>query len=38
MKWFNFIKEAIDVSLQELSQAAKDRTLWTSFIHRVASN
>lgn len=30
------IKEATGVSLQELSMAAKDKTLWISRIHRAA--
>ena len=34
-RWADFIKEAISKSLQELSRAAEDRTLWTSPSHRV---
>ena len=30
------IKEATSMSLQGLSRAVEDRTLWTPFIHRVA--
>ena len=29
-RWIDFIKEALGMSLQELSRAAEDRTLWTS--------
>lgn len=36
LRWFDCIKEAIGLSLQELSRAVEDRTLWTSLIHRVA--
>lgn len=32
------IKEATGISLQKLSKAAEDRTLWTSLIHRVAKH
>ena len=35
MRWIDPIKEAIGLSLQELSRAVEDRTLWTSLIHRV---
>ena len=36
MRWIDSIEEAIGMSLQELSRAVEDRTLWTSLIHRVA--
>ena len=32
------VKEAIDLSLQKLSRALEDRTLWTSLIHRVTGS
>lgn len=35
MRWIDYIKEAIGVSLQQLSRAVEDRTLWTPFIHSV---
>lgn len=35
IKWIDSIKEPRDMSLQTLSRAVEDRTLWTSFIHRV---
>lgn len=35
MKWIEDVREAIGVSLQELSRALEDRTLWTSLIHRI---
>lgn len=35
MKWTRSIKEAIGTSVQELSKAVEDRTLWTPLIHRV---
>lgn len=36
IRWTDSIREATDVSLQELSSAVEDGTLWTSLIHRVA--
>ena len=36
MRWIDSIQEAIGMSLQELSRAAEDRTLWTSLSHRIA--
>ena len=35
MRWIDSIKEAIGVSLQDLSRAVEDRTWWTSLIHSV---
>ena len=35
MRWIESIKEATGVSLQRLSRAVEDGTLWTSLIHRV---
>lgn len=35
-RWTGSMKETIGVSLQEVSGAAEDRTLWLSLIHRVA--
>lgn len=35
LRWIDSMKEAIGVNLQELSRAAKDRTLWALFSHRV---
>ena len=35
MSWIDSIKEAIGVSVQELSRAAANRILWASFIHGV---
>ena len=32
MRWMDSRKESIGMSLQELSRAVKDRTLWTSAI------
>lgn len=32
MRWIDAMKKTISMSLQELSRAIKDRTLWTSFI------
>lgn len=29
MRWIGFIKEAMGMSLQELSKAVEDGTLWT---------
>lgn len=34
MRLIDSLKEAMGMSLQELSRAIADRTLWTSFIHR----
>lgn len=36
MRWIESIHEVIRVSLQELSRAVEDRTLWISLIHRVS--
>lgn len=36
MTWTNSIKEAIGISVQELSRATEHRTLQKSFIHKVA--
>ena len=38
MRWIDSIKEAIGMSLQELSRAAEDRASWTSLIHRVTKS
>lgn len=35
VRWTDSIKEATGMSLQELSRAVGDRTLWPSLIHRV---
>lgn len=34
MKLVDFLKEAIGMSLQEMSRAVEDRTLWTSHIQK----
>lgn len=34
MRWID-MKEAINMSLQELNRAVEDKALWTSFIHRI---
>ena len=36
MRGTDSIREAIGLSLQELSRAAEDRTAWMSVFHRVA--
>ena len=36
MRWIDSIKEAIGMSLQKLSRAAEDRTLWTSLTSSIA--
>ena len=38
VRWADSIEETISMSLQELSGAAEDETLWTSLIHRVAGS
>ena len=38
VKWIDSIKEAIGMSQQELSWPAKDRTWWTSLVHRVTGS
>ena len=35
-RWIDSLKEAVGMSLQKLSRAAGDRTLWTALIHQVA--
>ena len=35
MRWIESMKEAIGMSIQELSGAVEDRTLWTSLMNRV---
>lgn len=35
MRWIGFMKQAIGMSLQELTRAVEDKTLWISLIHRV---
>ena len=36
--WIGSIKEAEGLSLQELSRAVEDKTVWMSLVHRVARN
>ena len=36
MRRSDSIKKAMGMSLQELSRAVEDRTLWTSLVHSVA--
>ena len=36
MRWIGSIQEAIGMSLQKLSRAVEDRTLWMSLIFKVA--
>lgn len=38
MKWTDSFKEAVGLSLQELSGAVEGETLWTSLTHRVAKS
>lgn len=38
LRWINSGKEAIGMSLEELSRAAEDRTLWTPLTHKVTRN
>ena len=38
IRWLNSIKEAIGMSLQELSRAVEDRVLWTLLICGIASS
>lgn len=35
MRWIDTIKEAIGTSLQELSRAVEDGTLWAALNHRL---
>ena len=35
MRWIDSIKEAIGMSLEELSRAVEDRTLWAALIRQV---
>ena len=36
VRWVDFLKGAISLSLQNRSSAVEDRTFWRAFIHRDA--